>query len=40
MKSTNVVLSLGAVSAVVTAFVISPTSTSDVRAANQAPAAR
>ena len=39
MKSTKVVLSLGAVSAVVTAFVISPSSSSEVRAANQAPAA-
>ena len=36
MKSTNLVLSLGAVSAVVAALVISPASSSDVRAANQA----
>ena len=39
MKSTKLVLSLGAVCAVVTAFVMSPASSSDVRAANQAPAA-
>ena len=39
MKSTNVMFSLGAVSAVAAALVISPASSSDVRAANQAPAA-
>ena len=39
MKRTKLVLSLGAVCAVVTAFVMSPASSSDVRAANQAPAA-
>ena len=38
MRSTNLVLSLGALSAVVTAFVVSPVSSSGVRAANQAAA--
>ncbi len=37
MKSTNVMFSLGALSAVAAALVISPASSSDVRAANQAP---
>ena len=39
MKSTNVTFSLGAASAVAAALVISPVSSSDVRAANQAAAA-
>jgi hypothetical protein len=38
MKSTNVMFSLGAASAVAAALVISPVSSSDVRAANQAAA--
>ena len=38
MRSTNLVLSLGALSAVVTAFVVSPVSSSGVSAANQAAA--
>jgi len=39
MRSANLVLSLGAVSAVATAFIVSPVSSPDVRAANQAPPA-
>src|SRR4029450_8769798 len=39
MKRTKLVLSLGAVCAVVAVFAMSPASSSDVRAGNQAPAA-
>ena len=39
MRSTNLVLSLSAVSAVATAFIVSPVSSSGLRAANQAPPA-
>jgi hypothetical protein len=38
MRSTNVALSLGALSAVVAAFLVSPSTSSEVRAANQAAA--